>query len=58
VLRDHGRHAPSRAAGLEDRVTLGVDMWKPIAVLLLLTLSSTTAYAYLDSGTGSMLVQA
>jgi hypothetical protein len=37
---------------------LGVDTWKLIAVLLVLTLSSSPAYAYLDPGTGSMLVQA
>jgi hypothetical protein len=33
-------------------------MWKLITILLVLTLSSTPAYAYLDPGTGSMLVQA
>jgi hypothetical protein len=32
-------------------------MTKLAAVLLVLTLSATPAYAYLDPGTGSMLVQ-
>ncbi len=32
-------------------------MSKPIAVVLLLFLSSSPAYAYLDPGTGSMIVQ-